>query len=178
MPPYNPRDKNGKLDFQRFEQGLAHWSVDNAGQTDPFFPLRFWFVGLIVIGYGVYLLFWTKEIASNSLPAGYDSRQLMDYLYFRGWFLLMVFFVYAMAYIKGKFIGLISFVLLCIGCLNFVLDLFSIFEYQLKNPTPRLVLLHLVRLTCLWMLFLNIKNLSRIPAGTQRFDVLLPFRRR
>ena len=35
----------------------------------------------------------------------------------------------------------------------------------------------LLRLTALWFLYLSVKNISRMPAGLDRFNLLLPLRR-
>lgn len=174
----SPHDANGKLGLEGFERGLMQWKYDHRVSIDCFFPVRFWFVASISLLYAIYLLFWSESIAVSLLPAGQNPGTLKGFLYFRGWFLTSVLFLVTLSYVRDKYVGLVSFVALCIGCTFFVMDLFAIFEHVLRNPTPTLFLLYFVRSLCLWMIFLNIRNLSRMPPPGQRFDLLLPFRRR
>ena len=106
-----------------------------------------------------------------------EIARLGNFLYFRGWFLVLMITLGVYAYYKNWYLGLIFSAMLLVGSVNFVFDLFNVYAERLSQPTPRLTLMMLLRLTALWFLYLSVKNISRLPAGLDRFNLLLPFRR-
>lgn len=69
---------------------IQDWGSMPNQTVDRFFPLRFWFVTLITVFYCVYLLFWTDTVAQRMTSDPAEVVRMGRFLYFRGWFLLVV----------------------------------------------------------------------------------------
>jgi len=64
-----------------------------------------------------------------------------------------------------------------IGSANLVSDLFSVYAEQLRTPTPGLTVQLLVRILVLWLVYVSIKNMSRLPERKDRMNIFLPFKK-
>lgn len=128
--------------------------------------------------YAALLMFTPEDLAHSLSKDPSEIARLSNFLYFRGWFLTVLLVLGVYAYYKNWYLGLIFSAMLLVGSVNFVFDLFNVYAERLSQPTPRLTLLLLLRLTALWFLYLSIRNISRLPAGLDRFNLLLPFKRR
>ena len=157
---------------------IQDWGAVPHPGVDRFFPLRFWFLFGIAALYIGWLLFAPEFLASTLSKDPVEVARLSNFLYFRGWFLVVMITLGVYAYYKNWYLGLIFSAMLLVGSVNFVFDLFNVYAERLSQPTPRLTLMLLLRLTALWFLYLSVKNISRLPQGLDRFNLLLPLRRR
>lgn len=155
---------------------IQDWGSVPNQSVDKFFPIRFWFVFLIALGYAVWLLFAPEVVAKTLSIEPIEIARLSIFLYFRGWFLVMVLCLAFYVYLKNRYLGIAFSVILLLGSVNFVFDLFNIYAEKLAQPTSRLTLFMLLRITALWFVYLCIKNVSRIPQVKDRFNILLPFK--
>lgn len=156
---------------------IQDWGALAHPKVDRFFPLRFWFLLAIAALYAGWLLFAPDFLPRTLSKDPTEIARLGNFLYFRGWFLVLMITLGVYAYYKNWYLGLIFSAMLLVGSVNFVFDLFNVYAERLSQPTPRLTLMMLLRLTALWFLYLSVKNISRLPAGLDRFNLLLPFRR-
>lgn len=99
------------------------------------------------------------------------------FLYFRGWFLLIVLLLGLYAYFKNWYPAIVFSAIFLMGCVNFVFDLFNVYAEVIAHPTPRLTVMLIVRLTGLWFVYLTVKNASRLPDVKDRMNLLLPFKK-
>ncbi|MEK7344440.1 MAG: hypothetical protein AAB176_02000 [Pseudomonadota bacterium] len=156
---------------------IQGWGAFPNQSIDTYFPLRSWFILLLSGAYALRLLFFPEVVAANFSSEAIEIARLSKFLYFRGWFLISVIGLAAYAYFKDWYMGILFFCILLVGCVNFIFDLFNIYAEQLSKPTPLLTLVLLVRLFILWLLYINLKNTSRMPQGWDKINVLLPFKR-
>jgi hypothetical protein len=171
-------EKNKPLvSAQELDALIAGWGDSaNPVSVDKFFPIRIFILFAIIIFSAIALLFFTEKIV-QILHSDSKVSYIKNYMYFRGWFLLMFLAVGINSYRTGKYVAINYLVLLILGSMSFVSDLFTVYPERLQNITPGFTLVLLVRIMLLWFLLLNIKNASRIPERKDRFDILLPFRR-
>ena len=99
------------------------------------------------------------------------------FLYFRGWFLLIVMSLGLYSYLRDWLPGIVFSAIFLMGCVNLVFDMFNVYAEVLANPTPRLTLMLIIRLIGLWFTYLTVKNSSRLPDVKDRFNIMLPFKR-
>lgn len=166
------------VSVQELEALMGGWGESlGPASVDKFFPLRMYILLFFCLCAITVLLFFTDSVAadlSNSIEKANDFKA---YIYFRGWFILVLTLVVFNAYRSGQYVAIIFGVILIIASMNFISDLFIVYADRLKNITPYFTLMLLGRLIALWFLFLGIKNVKRLPEKGQRFDILLPFRR-
>jgi hypothetical protein len=103
--------------------------------------------------------------------------RMSQFLYFRGWFILIAIIVGLYSYINNWYLGITFLSMFLVGCVNFTFDLFNIYAEVLNNPSPRITAMFTLRIIGLWFIFLTFKNSSRIPELKDRFNPLLPFRK-
>lgn len=156
---------------------IQDWGAQPHPSVDRFFPLRFWYLCGIALLYAGWLLFASDVLAQTLSKDPTEIARLSNFLYFRGWFLAVMVVLGVYAYYKNWYLGLIFSAMLLVGSVNFVFDLFNVYAERLSQPTPRLTLMMILRLTALWFMYLSVKNISRLPPGLDRFNLLLPFKR-
>lgn len=156
---------------------IQGWGSTPNQSIDKFFPLRFWYLSLIVSFYCIYLLFWTDAVASRMTTDPSELARMTRFLYFRGWFLLIVLAVGLYAYMQNWFPAIVFSTLFIMGCVNFVFDMFNVYFEVMSNPTPLVTLMLILRLTGLWFVYLCVKNSSRLPDVPDRMNIMLPFRK-
>ena len=171
-------EKNKPLvSAKELDELIAGWGdSSNPISVDKFFPIRIFILFAITSFSAIALLFFTDNIV-QILHSDSKVSYVKNYLYFRGWFLLIFLTIGISSYLSGKYVAINYLVLLILGSMSFISDLFTVYPERLQNITPGFTLILLVRVMLLWFLLLNIKNASRIPERKNRFDVLLPFRR-
>ncbi len=158
---------------------IRGFGADSGPTTeDKFFPLRFWFVCLVGASYALALLFFSGDIATTLSIHQVEVERIARFLYFRGWFLVFGVSFVAFCYVKDWYLGIVLCAVALVACVNFSFDLFNIYAETLTNPTPRLTFLLMLRVFCLLMVFMCIKNISRVPLGKRRWNIFLPFGRR
>ena len=156
---------------------IQDWGTVPNQSVDRFFPVRFWFLLAIAASYAFWLLFAPDAVARSLSSEPVEIARLSKFLYFRAWFLIFMLSLGLYAYLKNRYLGIIFSVILLIGRVNFVFDLFNVYAERLAQPTPRLTLLMLLRIVALWFVYLSVKNVSRLPPLKDRFNILLPFKR-
>jgi hypothetical protein len=171
-------DKNKPLvSAQELDALIAGWGDSTSPvSVDKFFPIRIFILFALSSFSAIALLFFTDNIV-QILHSNSQVSYIKNYMYFRGWFLLIFLAIGISSYRTGKYVAINYLILFILGSMSFISDLFTVYPERLQNITPGFTLVLLVRLVLLWFLFLNIKNASRIPEKRSRFDVLLPFRR-
>ena len=147
-------------------------------QIDSFYPLRFWILVSIAFIYALNLLLTPVEIASRLAVEPVEITRLAKYIYFRGWFVTVVTVIAIYAYLSNWYFSIIIFSMFLIASMNFIFDFFTVYYGQIGTPTDLLTAILMLRLFVLLLLFVNIKNLSRIPEKQDRKNLLLPFRKR
>ena len=157
---------------------ITGWGESPDKSVDRFFPLRVWFVIFVGGIFVLRLLFTPGEMAANLSSDPTEVARLTNYLYFRGWFLLCAMSVAIYAYIFNKYASIMLFCVLLIGSVNLIFDLFSVYAEQLKAPTPALTVQLMIRILVLWIVYLSVKNMSRLPERKDRLNILLPFKRK
>ena len=156
---------------------IAGWGESPDKSVDRFFPLRFWFVVFVAGVFVLRLLFTPGEMAANLYSEPAEVARLTNYLYFRGWFLMCAVAVAIYAYIFNWYASIVFFCGFLIGSANLVSDLFSVYAEQLRTPTPGLTVQLLVRILVLWLVYVSIKNMSRLPERKYRMNIFLPFKK-
>jgi hypothetical protein len=154
-------------------EALIHgWgSGVNPQNEDKFFALRFWFVAVVSVFYIFSLLSFPGAIAKTLSSHQVEIDRITHFLYFRGWFLAVVTSFVIYCYIRNWYLGIVLSAVVLLACVNFVFDLFTIYGENLIDPGPRLTAVLILRIVCIVMLSISIKNLSRLPVGKNRWSV-------
>ena len=125
--------------------------------------------------HGLWLLFFPEKVAAQLAIDPSIAEYLTGYLYFRGWYMLII-LGFILTYVRGWYVGIVFSALALLGVVNLVLDLFSMYHYRLSNPTAQFTVLMGIRLLALACVFLNAINAGRLPDRKDRLNLLL-FRR-
>jgi hypothetical protein len=155
---------------------IANLGADAQAPTDTWTPVRVWYLGLLVAGYVVALLLAPQQLAQNLSSDPLEVIRLERFLYFRGWFLLVVFGVGVYSYLRGWYTAIVFSAFLLVGLVNLLFDLFTVYPEKLANPTPSFTVLMALRLLAIWCVYLMVRNASRLPELKDRANILLPFR--
>lgn len=160
-------------------EALIHGWGSNSKEknVDKFFPMRYWFVCFVAGSYAIALLFFPGDVAKNLSIHQVEIDRITNFLYFRGWFLVIALSFVTFCYVKNWYFGIVLCAVALLASVNLVFDLFNVYAEQLSNPSPRLTFLFLIRLVCLSFVFISIKNISRMPVGQGRLSIFLPFRK-
>lgn len=145
-------------------------------RTDTFYTWRLAYNFVVMLSAAIWLLFDSAEIAQKLTADPESLRRLQGFLYFRGWFLVMVLVVGCYAYFRHWYPAIVFSCAFLIGTVNLVFDLFTLYPESLADPTPILTLSLFIRFSLLWVIGLAVKNVSRIPEVKDRINLLLPFR--
>ena len=72
-------------------EALIHgWGTNTqAKNMDKFFALRYWFVCFVAGCYAIALLFFPGKVAQNLSIHPVEIARITNFLYFRGWFLVI-----------------------------------------------------------------------------------------
>jgi hypothetical protein len=171
MPQNTPLVSAEELDALIKGWGPVRHSVDR------FFPVRFWVLITMAAIYTYLTLFDADRMASRVASDPVEITRIANYLYFRGWFLLGAAAILIYAYAKNWYLGILSLCTFIIGVANLLSDIFNIYWDALASPTPAFTVMLLVRVTALWLVFINLRHASSLPDGMDRFNILLPFRK-
>lgn len=156
---------------------IQGWGASPHLPVDKFFPLRFWYLTVLVCTYCMWLLFWTDSAVQRMTIDPGEAVRMGRFLYFRGWFLLTVLAIGLYAYLRNWYPAMVFGALFLMGCVNFVFDMFNVYAEVISRPTPRLTLMLIFRLLGLWFVYLSVKNASRLPDVKDRLNILLMFRK-
>ena len=171
-------DTKGKplVSAQELEALIEGWGTSRTRRVDCYYPLRSWFLILVVGLHGLWLLFFPAQIAAQLSPDPSVADYLTGYLYVRGWYMLII-LGFILTYVRGWYVGIVFSALTLLGVVNLMLDLFSLYPYRLSEPHAQFTVLMGIRLLALACVFLNARNAGRLPERKDRLNVLL-FRRR
>ena len=171
-------DKNKPLvSAAELEALIEGWGNSNSKEVDKFFPLRTLFVALVAGSYAIAMLFFSADLAKNLSVHQLEIERITGYIYFRGWFLIFALSFALTCYYKNWYFGIVLCGLLLIGCVNLLSDFYNIYREKLSQPTPAFTFLLILRFICYSMVFINIKNLSRIPSAGDRWNIFLAFQK-
>jgi hypothetical protein len=172
------KDNKPLLSMQELDALIAAWGDSSSpNSVDKFFPLRMIILLAVCIFAAIALLFFTDAIAARLTDSVEQINKYRAYIYFRGWFTLIITIIGASAYLTGRYAGITFGAIFVIATMNFISDLFTVYPEKLQNITPDFTLILLGRLIAIWFMFLAVKNVKRMPKHSQRLDFLLPFRR-
>lgn len=160
-------------------EALIHgWGADTQPKNvDKFFAFRFWFVFFVASSYAIALLFFPGKLAQNLSVHQFEIDRITNFLYFRGWFLVIALSFVTFCYVKNWYFGIVLCAVALLASVNLVFDLFNVYAEKLSEPSPRLTFFLLIRLLSLSMVFISIKNISRMPLGEGRFSIFLAFKK-
>lgn len=156
---------------------IANWGSDENADVDKFYTARLTFNVLVMLPFAIALLFYSTEIAQNlSSDPNYVDR-VEHYLYFRGWFILLIIAIGAYSYLRSWYTAIYFSFCLVVASVNFVSDLFILFPEHLAHPTPYTTLSLIVRLILILVMYISVKNASRMPDAKDRLNPFLMFKR-
>ena len=161
---------------KELDELIKDWGVSSPDRIDKFFPVRFWALTAIVAIFAYRLLFDTENTARFLSSDPLEVKRLMSFLYFRGWFILVMTGIYLYSYLKSRYYGITSFAVLLLVIVNFAFDLVSVYHDLLDKPPRQLTLLIMIRLIAMFCLYLNLTHYQNLPAPRDRLNMLLPFR--
>jgi hypothetical protein len=155
---------------------IKNWGISSPERIDRFFPVRFWLL-VVIVGVFLYrLLFDTDRTAHFLSTDPQEIQRLMSFLYFRGWFILVMSIIYAYSYLKSRYFGIISFAIIIIVMVNFSFDLFGIYHDLFDKPPRQLTLLILIRFVAMYCIYCNLSNYQNLPPSSDRLNIFLPFK--
>jgi phosphoglycerol transferase MdoB-like AlkP superfamily enzyme len=171
------KDNKPLVSADELEALIQDWGANPHLSIDRFFPVRFWLLFTLVLSVSTWLLFKANALALTLTTDPEYIQRLSNFLYFRGWFMLTILVIGCYSYFRDWYVGIVFSALLLMGGVNLVFDLFTIYPERLEKPTPMFTVLLLVRISALWMLYVTVKNSSRLPPLRDRVNILLPFKR-
>ena len=80
---------------------IQDWGALPHPTVDRFFPLRFWFLFAMAALYAGWLLFAPEFLARTLSKDPSEIARLGNFLYFRGWFLVLMITLGVYAYYKN-----------------------------------------------------------------------------
>ena len=90
-------------------------------RTDTFYTWRLAYNFVVMLSAAIWLLFDSAEIAQKLTADPESLRRLQGFLYFRGWFLVMVLVVGCYAYFRHWYPAIVFSCAFLIGTVNLVL---------------------------------------------------------
>jgi hypothetical protein len=136
-------------------------------------PLRVWILLCAVSVVAVRLLFFTDDVAAVFAKTPEAAEALAPYLYFRGWWLVVVSLVGAWSYARSWYPGLVFGALLLSSSVNFLFDAFSVYAFILTHPSPGSTGMLLIRGILMIIGYQCFRRAGRIPAPSDRWNPLL-----
>lgn len=156
---------------------IKDWGQSTNKLVDKWYPARFYFLAMIVIFYAFALLFSPSRVAATLTSDPLELHRLTLFLYYRGWFLMVVGLIGGASYLRDRYVGLVCIAFLLVGTVNLVSDVFNVYFEIIGKLDPKLTFVIILRLTALYFVFLNFKNCHRIPVGTDKLNPFLPFKK-
>jgi hypothetical protein len=161
---------------KELDELIKDWGVSSPERVDKFFPVRFWLLALLIAIFTYRLLLNIENTAHFLSSDPLEINRLMGFLYFRGWFVLVLSTLYVYSYLKSWYYGIISFAVMLIVVVNFSFDLFSIYHDLFDKPPKQLTFLIMARLLAMFCIYLNLTHYKNLPSPRDRLNIVLPFR--
>jgi hypothetical protein len=119
-------------------EALIHgWGGNTqAKSVDKFFAWRIWFVLFVVGCYAIALLFFPGKLAQNLSIHQLEIDRITNFLYFRGWFLVIGLSFVTFCYVKNWYFGIVLCAVALLASVNLVFDLFNVYSEKLSDPSP------------------------------------------
>lgn len=152
---------------------IQDWGSTSDRAVDKFYTLRLAFNVIVMGTAAIWLLMDPIGIARTLSNSPEEIDRISSYLYFRGWFMSGLLFIGFYAYFKNWYPTILFCCSLLLGAMNLVSDLFTIYPDQLAKPSAGFTLILMVRLALLWVMFMSIKNASRMPDLRDRINPFL-----
>lgn len=156
---------------------IRDWGNSSTKDIDNFYPIRILLITLMGLSHAVAMLFFPGELAKNLSANPLEIERIINYIYFRGWFLFLAVSFGLYFYFKNYYFGVALCVLLLTGFINLLSDLFNIYGEKLAEPTPMFTLIISIRFFCYFLVFLCIRNISRIPPVSDRWRISLAWKK-
>lgn len=170
------KERKPLLSAEELEALMQGWGAGPHQTVDRFFPVRIVWLVVLSLAHVAWLLFDHMDLAMTLTKDGLYLQRLQTFLYFRGWFLATLVGLGFYSYLQNWYPAIVSSAILLLGCMNLLSDMFVIYAERLASPTPLFTTLLLLRVSALWLMYMNVRNASRMPARKDRLNVLLPFR--
>lgn len=171
------REPKPLVSAEELEALIQDWGAMPSQSVDKFFPTRFLYAFVVILSAALWLLFGSASLAQSLTADPLNQVRLQNFLYFRGWFMLSALILGSYSYLRNWYPGIVFSAALIAGLTNLVSDIFMIYPERLANPTPLFTVLLLVRMILLWVLYMSVKNASRMPEIKDRTNLFLPFKR-
>jgi hypothetical protein len=146
---------------------------DRTRTVDVFLPLRLWILLIFVSIAAVRLLFFTEDVAALFAKNHDAAADLAPYLYFRGWYLVVVTLIGVWSYTRSWYTGLVFGGLLLSSSVNFLFDAFSVYSFILTHPTPGSTAMLLIRVLLVILGVQCFRASGRLPEPKDRWNPLL-----
>ena len=156
---------------------LSGTASGRASKVDVYFPLRMYFLVLVIGSWVVRLLFFTDEVSVQLTQSAEAAAKLVPYLYFRGWFLVLILGLGIYSYTHNWFPALVSGGLFLSATVNFLFDGFTVYAEALANPSGKVTFFLLLRFLTMAVIFLQMRNAARIPLKHERWNLLLAWKK-
>jgi hypothetical protein len=173
----NTKNSTPLVSADELEALLSGAGTERTSKVDVYFPLRMFFLSLIIGSWIIRLLFFTDGLAAQLTQSAETAAKLIPYLYFRGWFLVVILCVGLYSYNNNWYPALVGGGLLLSSTVNFLFDGFSVYAEALGNPSGKVTFFLLLRFFAMYLLFLQFRNAARIPLKHERWNLLLAWKK-
>ncbi len=144
---------------------------------DTYFPIRLFIILVLSVIWFVRMTVFTQEMAAELFADPVLRNFITPALYFRAWVLFTFVAVGAWCYHNAKYPAL-AFGLLFVGSLfNMMFDTTIFYSERIAQQDPLTTLFMMGRLSLTYILFVSMRNAHRIPKGSDKWNVLLPFKK-
>lgn len=162
---------------EELEALIQGWGAMPSQSVDKFYPVRLIYAFIVILTAALWLLFDSGNLSQSLTQDPLNQARLQNFLYFRGGFILGALALGSYSYLRNWYPAIVFSGALIAGLTNLVSDIFTVYPERLANPTPFFTMLLLVRMTLLWVLYMSVKNASRMPELKERANLFLPFKR-
>ncbi len=169
--------KSSLVSADELEALLSGVGTERAASVDVYFPLRSFFLLLLVGSWIIRLLFFTDSLAAQLTQSAEAAARLTPYLYFRGWFLVLILSVAFYAYHNNWYPALVYGGFFFSAAVNFLFDGFTVYTQVLSYPAPLSTFFLMLRFFAMYMVFQHFRNAGRIPPKHDRWNLLLPWKK-
>ncbi|MEY2805324.1 MAG: hypothetical protein RL657_2660 [Pseudomonadota bacterium] len=149
---------------------------ERRGLSDVFYPLRVWYLIGTCSLYALGLIFSSHHMAQLLASDHTLVDRLSVYLLFRGWFVVFATLFGLWSYARAWRVKPVFWGLFLLSLANLTSDLFIVYPERLAHPSWGFAFLFSLRLLAIVALFFCARNVERLPAAGQRFNLLLPLR--
>lgn len=171
--------KNSKsiVSADELEALLSGTGTERAQKVDVYFPLRMYFLVFVIGSWIIRLLFFTDGIAIQLTQSTESAVKLIPFLYFRGWFLVVILFIGIYSYHNNWYPALVGGGLFLSASVNFLFDTFTLYAEVLGISSVKVTLFLLLRFFAMYVVFLQFRNAGRLPLKQERWNLRLAWKK-